>query len=137
MFIKLACINGYLSLVYSNAGTLYASNTIDYTTTSNISANAWHYYALFSNTTTFKLYVDNVLISTNTFHDTFYHNFLETNDYNLGDSTHSCAFLFDDFHVFTAALQESDITSLYNLYSNPGVLIPLMKDLQDQQMMVY
>ena len=44
----------------------------------------------------------------------------------------SSMFLFDDFRIYSSALQASDITSLYQLYSNPGVFIPVLHYSFDQ-----
>ena len=118
-------------MVYNDVN---GTGRIDYTTTttSNISANAWHHYALICDhtSTNFKLYVDSVLIQTDSSVNGFNHNNLTSN--NLGDTFHVCVFLFDDFRIYSSALQASDITSLYQLYSKPGVFIPALHYSFDQ-----
>ena len=88
-YLYLACFNSqYLSLRYYDANGM---GTIDYTTTTtaNISANTWHHYTFVCDrmNTVFKLYVDGVLISSDSWVNGFNCNDLNLN--TLGDSSHS------------------------------------------------
>ena len=71
-----------------------------------------------------------MVLSTHVTTDTY--NINNNTENKLGTQSASIMFLFDDFRVCSSALQASDITSLYNLYSNPGVFIPALHYSFDQ-----
>ena len=78
----------------------------------------------------YTLYIDGVLVLSTTVTTTYNGTNCTVN--KIGSAGISTMLLFDDFHVYASALQLSDITSLYNRYSNPGVFIPTLHYSFDQ-----
>ena len=137
---KFANSSGYVITLNVKQGNNYLSFScidqtnmqfFDYTTTSSISSNTWHHYAFVCSYTDTNcyVYVDGSLMFTSTGYS---YNVTDNTSNWIGSPNTPSVYLFDDFRVYTSALQLSDITSLYNLYSNPGVFIPALHYSFDQ-----
>ena len=118
----------YLTFV-SNDG--HGMVTVPFTTTNTISAYTWHHYAIVCDSTNslLLLYIDGSLVSSNAY---IGYNITNNTINTVGYSPQGCMFLYDDFRVYSSALQLSDIQRLKNLYSNPGVYVPAIQYSFDQ-----
>ena len=123
--IQLMVMNGknYLTIGCNDQN---GSQYLNFTTTSTISSNTWHHYAVVCSYTdgNFYIYVDGSLMATA--YASYCYNVTDNTTNYIGSASTLKTYLFDDFRVYSSALQASDITSLYNLYSNPGVILPAL-----------
>ena len=71
-----------------------------------------------------------MLIQTDTIVNSFNFNSLINN--SIGGTSFPARYLCDDFRLYSSVLQQSDISALTLLYSNPGVIIPVLHYSFDQ-----